>query len=267
VTNFLLLTTLVVTQVLGDIWLSRGMKLFGEVEGFNLGMITELLVYLLTNSWIWLGVITLAFSMLIYLISVSRLDLSYVLPIHASSYVLNALLAWLILQEDVSLNRWLAAILISIGVFLVSLTQPSSPNKPPRNVLLFFLPLGLSLPKFWLGVIVLASADAMGDVLTAQGVQQIGEFPGKSLEKASRWLLSLLTNPVMLTGIAGYTTAFLTFICLLSWADISLVRPGTAIGYVFSLLGARFWLQEEINRTRLLGIIPIGLGITLIAFN
>ena len=68
--------------------------------------------------------------------------------------VLNALLAWLILQEDVSLNRWLAAILISIGVFLVSLTKPSSPDKPPRNVLLFFLPLGLSLPKFWLGVII-----------------------------------------------------------------------------------------------------------------
>lgn len=262
-TNFLLLITLVVTQVLGDIWLSRGMKLFGEVESFNLAIIG----YLFTNSWIWLGVITLVFSMLIYLVSVSRLDLSYVLPIHASSYVLNALMAWLILQEAVSLNRWLAAILISIGVFLVSLTHQSPQNPPSGNGLLFFLPLGLSLPKLWLGVVILALADAMGDILTAQGVQQIGEFPGKSLKKSAVWLVSVVTNPVMLTGIAGYTTAFVVFLWLLSWADLSLVRPATAIGYVFSLLGARFWLQERISFKRLLGIIPIGLGLTLIAFS
>ncbi len=263
--NFFLLTILVLTQVLGDIWLSRGMKLFGEVEAFNLSTLTELLVYLLTNGWIWLGVITLTFSMLIYLISVSRLDLSYVLPIHSSSYVFNALLAWLILREDVATNRWLAAILISIGVFLVSLSKQSPPNPPSRNVLLFFIPLSFSLPKLWLGVIILALADAVGDVLTAQGAQQIGKFSGKSLKKASLWLLSLLTNPLILTGIAGYTTAFLTFIYLLSWADLSLVRPATAIGYIFSLLGARFWLQERISLTRLLGIIPIGLGLILIA--
>ncbi|ELR98713.1 EamA family transporter [Gloeocapsa sp. PCC 73106] len=264
-TNFCLLLTLVVTQVLGDIWLSRGMKLFGEVESFNLLRITELLFYLLTNSWIWLGVITLAFSMLIYLVSVSRLDLSYVLPIHSSSYVLNALMAWLILQEQVSFNRWLAAILISIGVFLVSLTPQSPKSKPPSQVLLFFLPLGLSLPKLWLSVIILALADTMGDVLTAKGVQQIGEFPGKSLKKTRVWLVSLMSNPLMLGGIAGYTTAFLTFVCLLSWADISLVRPATAMGYIFSLLGARFWLQEKISFRRFLGIIPIGLGMVLIA--
>lgn len=262
--NFCLLITLVLTQVLGDIWLSRGMKLFGEVNTLD---INKLIIYLFTNFWIILGVFTLTVSMGIYLVSVSRLDLSYVLPIHASSYVLNALLAWLILGENVTVSRWLAAILISLGVFLVSLSIHQSQKVPKQSsdsVIMFFLPLGISISRVFLGSICLALADSVGDVLTAKGIKQIGEFPSHSIKQVFIWLVALLTNPLMVAGIAGYTGAFLIFLCLLSWADISLVRPATATGYIFSLLGARFFLHERISRLRLGGIIPIGLGIILV---
>ncbi|WLT39225.1 hypothetical protein NON20_06295 [Synechocystis sp. B12] len=45
------------------------------------------------------GVITLLFALFLYFTATSRLDLSLVLPLFSSSYILNALLAWLILGK------------------------------------------------------------------------------------------------------------------------------------------------------------------------
>lgn len=265
--NFCLLVALVFTQVLGDIWLSWGMKLWGSENSISLFHLADLVIYLFTSPWIALGVLTLTVSLLLYLVSVSRLDLSYVLPIHASSYVLNALLAKLILEEDVSISRWLAAILISFGVFLVGLSQQQSPQAKSSsgNSLFLFFPFGLAISQLWWGSVLLALSDAAGDVLTAKGIKQVGECPGRSPHVLFPWLWRVISNPLMLLGIGGYTGAFLIFLSLLSWADISLVRPATAIGYLFSILGAKFWLQERITGLRWAGIVPIGLGIILVS--
>jgi len=95
VKTFFLLASLILTQVLGDIGLSRAMRDFGAVT-FHWSVIPALIGFLLTNVWIWMGVCCLLLSLVIYLTAISRLDLSYVLPIHSFSYVLNAILAALL---------------------------------------------------------------------------------------------------------------------------------------------------------------------------
>jgi drug/metabolite transporter (DMT)-like permease len=279
VAKILLIITLVFTQVLGDIWLSRGMKIFGEVSSFSPEKIENLFLYLLTSPWIWLGVATLVFSMLLYWMAVSRLDISYVLPMHASSYVLNALLAWAILSERVSLIRWLATIIIATGVFVVGWSEHRKDSRPiPKpskgerkrqkqkisNFTIFLLTLGNSLPKIWLGVISLAFVDSSADILTAIGIRQVGKVP-LSPSQILPWLGNIFTRPLIFVGISCNAIAFLLFITLLSWADISLVRPASAVGYIFSLLGARFILQEQIAVSRLIGIIIIGLGVATLS--
>ena len=188
VKHVLLLGLLVITQVLGDIWLSQGMKLFGEVD-FALETVVQLIGYLFTSPWIWLGVGTLIVSLLCYMSAISRLDLSYVLPMHALTHVLNAFLAWLILHESVSGLRWLATIIIAVGVFIVGWSQQREP--PPQrlqrrdpapmkmrrhvNAAPYWFPLGLYFSKVGLGVMVLVCADAVGDLFTAMGMKQVGE--------------------------------------------------------------------------------------------
>ena len=282
VINYILLIVLVSTQVLGDICLKQGMRLFGEVTSFAPTVLVNLIGYLLTNVWIWLGVVTLVFSMGVYLVAISRLDISYVLPIHASSYVLNGVFAWLLLGEKVTTVRWIATLLISLGVLVVGWSEQyalrkrgaKAQNSSTRNVLnnsssrlpLFILPIGLSLPKIWLGCLFLASADAAGDLLSALGMRQVGTMTSMTPLAILKWVSRVLSNSYMLLAIAGYTLAFLTFISLLSWADISLVRPATAMGYIMSLLGARYILQEQIHLGRLMGIVIIGCGIITLSF-
>ena len=128
VRKILLIIALVFTQVLGDIGLSQGMKEFGQVTLLSPEKLGELSLYLLTNIWILLGVASLIFSLLLYWMAISHLDVSYVLPMHASSYVLNALLASRLLAESVSGIRWFATVIIAVGVFVVEFFARSFPS-------------------------------------------------------------------------------------------------------------------------------------------
>lgn len=268
--NILVLITLVTTQVLGDICLSQGMKEFGVIRSFSPSKILEVLGYIITSPWIGLGVSILAFSMVIYWVAISEMDISYVLPIHGSSYVLNGLMAWLILKEQVSGMRWLATLLIAFGVLIVGWSEHQAKSrsplkKNPNSSLWIGFPLISMTSKIWLGAATLALADSLGDLLTAKGIKQIGAFPEFTLSKIFNWLKQVITNPYILGGISCQAISFLIFLSLLSWADISLVRPATAMGYIMSLLGAKFILHERITQGRLIGIIVIGFGIAIIS--
>ena len=264
--NIILLTLLVLTQVFGDLGLSKGMKGFGEVQDYSISGLRQLAIYLLTNHWIWLGVICLIVSLLFYLTAISRLDLSYVLPVHSSSYVVNSVLAYLILKENIPLERWLSTILITFGVIFVSLSKSHPPNttKPKSNISnfpLLMLPFGLS--KSWLAIIVISFADATGDLCLAKGMKQIGRINFLPVSKIFFQVTQIITNPFIITGITAQTVAFIALISVLSWADISFVRPATALTYIISMLGSRFFLQERIPLQRLIGIVFIGAGIAV----
>ncbi len=114
--NYLILSLLVILQVLGSICLKRGVEQIGAVNPLAL---LSLIQHVLSNPLVMVGVVSYAATFLLYAVAVSRMDLSFVLPIAASSYVLTTLCAWLILGENVSLTRWLGIFLVSLGVIIV----------------------------------------------------------------------------------------------------------------------------------------------------
>jgi len=273
VKNFFLLALLISTQVLGDIGLSRGMKDFGAVNPLDFSSILPLGLYLITNIWIWIGLSFLIVSLVLYLTAISRLDLSFVLPIHSFSYVVNAIFAGFLLGENISEMRWLSTFIICFGVLFVGLSQqfsdkslrePKTVTKiKPRNIPLFFLPLGLSLSKTWLAVIILSLADSAGDLFLASGMKKIGKIEKMSIKQGLQLAYKIISNLSILSGIACQGIAFFMFITVLSWADISFVRPATALTYLFSMIGARLILRETFTKEKLMGITLIGMGIVL----
>jgi uncharacterized membrane protein len=102
-----LLATVILANVAGNLMLSIGVK---------------------QNAMAWLlaGVIVLIFWTLTRMTLLSRADLSYVLPVTAIGYVLNAIAGRLVLAEQISTTRWAGTILIVAGTALVSRTVPRS---------------------------------------------------------------------------------------------------------------------------------------------
>ncbi len=128
-----------------------------------------------------------------------------------------------------------------------------------------FFPLGIYLSKIWSLILLVVCADAAGDLLTAVGMKQIGRVTFRSLPEMLKLGRGIFRSRIVLSVIACHAIAFVMFIVLLNWADISLIRSATALTYIFSLLGAHFILKEYVSSKRLAGIFIIGGGGAVIA--
>jgi len=115
----IIMLLIVVCQVFGDLWLSRGMRQIGAVNSVEIGLLITIAIKFLTNPWIWLGIAFLITTLILYLVALSRFDLSYVLPLTAFTYVLSTAMAVLILHEHVSAIRLLGTGIITAGAFVV----------------------------------------------------------------------------------------------------------------------------------------------------
>ena len=88
------------------------------------------LLYLqaMLNPFVAVGISMLILALLTRLALLSVADLSFVLPLTATGYILSALLGKIFLNEQVSLNQWLGTLLIFFGVVLVG-TTPAKQRK------------------------------------------------------------------------------------------------------------------------------------------
>lgn len=121
--DILLLALLVIMQVCGYAALRYGLHQGGDLELSSVFMVLQFGLKAFSSPWFILGIFLLILSLLLYLVAISRLDLSYVLPIIASNYVLTVLTGWLILGEKISLSRWIGSLLVTSGVLLVGLSE------------------------------------------------------------------------------------------------------------------------------------------------
>ena len=110
----------VLSSVCGNFSLSWGMRQFGRFATFSP------LVYIraVMNPFVALGITLLIVWLLSHMTLLSWADLSYVLPVTSSGYVLSALAGRVFLHEDISVYRWAGILLITAGVALVARTAP-----------------------------------------------------------------------------------------------------------------------------------------------
>jgi drug/metabolite transporter (DMT)-like permease len=76
---------------------------------------------LVTSPYIILGIVVYGLATVLWLILLSRYDLSYIYPVTSLSFVIATLVSFLWLGEDVTWNRWLGVSIIALGVYVVSL--------------------------------------------------------------------------------------------------------------------------------------------------
>jgi len=86
------------------------------------------------NPWALLGVCILIIWILSDLALLSRADLSFVLPVTASAYVLVAIGGHFLLHEHISWERWLGILLITSGVVLAEETPARTTQGLPERL-------------------------------------------------------------------------------------------------------------------------------------
>jgi drug/metabolite transporter (DMT)-like permease len=127
----LLVVLVVVSNVAGNVSLSHGMQQVGRI--ISASPFDYLKAF--ANPWTAAGICILAIWMLCDLALLSRADLSFVLPVTASAYVLVALFGKILLHEHISWLRWLGIVLITGGVVLAEETPTRTTKGPPEHLI------------------------------------------------------------------------------------------------------------------------------------
>lgn len=110
----------ITSGAIGDIFLTQGMKSFGDISAMGLKQIFETVLKAMTNWRLILGTAMQAVYFGLWLAVLSWEDLSVALPMQALSYIVVAFLAQWFLGEQVSGMRWAGISLVCVGVMLIT---------------------------------------------------------------------------------------------------------------------------------------------------
>jgi len=119
-----LLAVAIVSQAVGNVLLSQGMKLIAGLSQLTWSNWVAIFLQAVQSPSIMLGVGFYVIFFVLFAAALSRADLSFVLPAISSEVVINVAFADCFLNETVSSIRWIGALLISIGVGLVVRSSP-----------------------------------------------------------------------------------------------------------------------------------------------
>lgn len=117
-TDVLIVMTGVLLNAIAQLLLKAGAGAVGPIGG--LGALRDSAFTLMFHPAIIGGLFCYAISVVVWIVALSRVDVSVAYPMLSVGYVVNAVLAMWLFGEAVTLQRWLGIGVILIGVTIVA---------------------------------------------------------------------------------------------------------------------------------------------------
>lgn len=95
-------------------------------SGFEIKIISDISNFLFgvfSSGFLWLGLLSVALTFIIWSTVLSKVDLSVAVPVASFSYILIPIVSIIFLHEKISILRWSGIFFILLGVIFVSLSS------------------------------------------------------------------------------------------------------------------------------------------------
>ena len=112
---------------------------------------------------------------------------------------------------------------------------------------------------------VAAASAAIGQILVRRGMQQVGSLENYAPMALVAYFWHAATNWYVIMGTALNTVFYILFLAALSWTDVTVALPMTAIEYGFAAVLAVIFLKEQVASVRWFGIALVIVGVIFIA--
>lgn len=115
--------------------------------------------------------------------------------------------------------------------------------------------------------IIAALSGAAGQVVMRRGMLQVGPLESYAPLEIVSFLWRSLCNPWVIAGTVLSGILYFCLLTALSWTDVTVAFPLTAIEYVFAAVLALFFLRESVPTLRWVGIFLVVIGVLLISMS
>jgi len=120
------------------------------------------------------------------------------------------------------------------------------------------------MSKVLIAMTIATAAAAVGQIFVRQGMQQVGSLEAYAPAALMGYLGQALSNPYVVIGTALNAVFYFMFLASLSWADVTVVLPMTALEFGMAAILAVMILHEAVPTLRWAGIVLVILGVLLI---
>ncbi len=110
-----------------------------------------------------------------------------------------------------------------------------------------------------------ALSAALGQILVRRGMQQVGSLETYAPLALIAYFWQALCNLNVICGTVLNAIFYFLFLAALSWTDVTVALPMTAIEYGFAAVLAVAMLKENVPPVRWVGIVLVIIGVILVA--
>jgi drug/metabolite transporter (DMT)-like permease len=125
--------------------------------------------------------------------------------------------------------------------------------------------IGGEMLRVLVAMTIAAASAAVGQILVRRGMQQVGSLENYAPLALASYFWQALCNPYVILGTVLNAVFYFLFIAALSWTDVTVVLPMTAIEYAMAAVLAVMILKEKVPAMRWTGIALVIFGVILIA--
>ncbi|NOX33146.1 MAG: EamA family transporter [Deltaproteobacteria bacterium] len=111
----------VLLNACAQIALKQGMRVIG-IFSFSVENILPILIKVSTNPFILAGLVCYAISVIVWLMVLSRVEVSFAYPLLSIGYIVTAFAGYLFFNENMGYARWAGVLIICLGVYLITKT-------------------------------------------------------------------------------------------------------------------------------------------------
>jgi len=116
---YFLIAVSIAAMTAAQLLLKKGMLVIGQTPQ-SFGEVLGFFGKAFSNLYIIGGLICTLITALVWIVAVSKNELSYLYPFMAVTYLLVVLLSWWLFHENVTVLRIIGTAVICVGVFLVA---------------------------------------------------------------------------------------------------------------------------------------------------
>ena len=117
--TIILILVSVLLNCAAQLSMKKGMMMVGEIVGGLQGMIS-VFPNMITNGFLWISGICYILSIGLWLVVLSKVDVSYAYPFLSIGYILSAVVGYFVFGENVTPIRIAGIVVICLGVVLIS---------------------------------------------------------------------------------------------------------------------------------------------------
>jgi multidrug transporter EmrE-like cation transporter len=119
IASFGLIITGVLLNAIAQLALKASVREMGEIK-LSLTGAWPVTQQLMLEPSLWLGLFCYGISVIIWILALSRVDVTIAYPMLSIGYIVNALFAWFLFGEALTLERLTGIGVIIIGVYILA---------------------------------------------------------------------------------------------------------------------------------------------------